>query len=114
MSDVLAEIKFYLHGRLVLSVSPGRWGDTEQPAVRKARDPFASLFDLNAIPFRIGEQHELNVVFGIAAKRRFRASTMTPTTIRTGTTRCLGCRRLNTKSQYDCLAGTSMTSSGSY
>lgn len=61
VSDVLAEIKFYRQGRLVLSVSPGRWGDTEQPAVRKARDPFASLFDLNAIPFRIGEQHELNV-----------------------------------------------------
>ena len=61
VSDVLAEIKFFRQGRLVLSVSPGRWGDTEQPAVRKARDPFASLSDLNAIPFRIGEQHELNV-----------------------------------------------------
>jgi hypothetical protein len=45
------------------TVSPGRWCDTEQPAVRKARDPFASLIDLNAVPFRIGEEHELNIAF---------------------------------------------------
>lgn len=62
-SDVLAEIKFVRHGSVALTVSPGRWGDTEQPAIRKARDPFASLIDLNAIPFRIGEEHELNVAF---------------------------------------------------
>jgi hypothetical protein len=62
-NDVLAEIRFVHHGRTALSVSPGRWGDTDQPAVRKAKDPFGSLIDLNAVPFRIGEQHELNVAF---------------------------------------------------
>jgi hypothetical protein len=60
-SDVLAELRFVHHGQTALSVSPGRWGDTDQPAVRKAKEPFASLIDLNTVPFRIGEQHELNV-----------------------------------------------------
>jgi hypothetical protein len=45
----------------VLTINTARWGDTDQPAIRKAKDPFASLIDLNTVPFRIGETHELNV-----------------------------------------------------
>lgn len=59
--NALAEISFRHEGREVLRVMNGRWGDTEQPAVRKAKDPFASLIDLNTVPFRIGETHELNI-----------------------------------------------------
>jgi hypothetical protein len=73
VSDVLAEIKFLRHGRVALTTSPGRWGDTEQPAVRKARDPFASLIDLNAISFRIGEEHELNIAIKHPAQAFFYA-----------------------------------------
>jgi hypothetical protein len=60
-TSVFGEITFVQHGRPVLSVGTARWGDTDQPAVRKAAQPFASLIDLNAVPFRIGETHELDI-----------------------------------------------------
>jgi hypothetical protein len=59
--SVLGQITFLDHGVPVLTINTARWGDTDQPAIRKAKDPFASLIDLNTVPFRIGETHELNV-----------------------------------------------------
>jgi hypothetical protein len=58
---VLAQITFIDRGNALLTINTARWGDTDQPAVRKAKDPFASLIDLNTVPFRIGETHELNI-----------------------------------------------------
>jgi hypothetical protein len=60
-ASVLAHITFFHAGQSVLEVSPGRWGDTDQPTLRHAERPFSSTIDLNAVPFRIGERHELNV-----------------------------------------------------
>lgn len=60
-SSVLGQITFLDQGVPVLTINTARWGDTDQPAIRKAKDPFASLIDLNTVPFRIGETHELNV-----------------------------------------------------
>lgn len=59
---VLAEIKFMHRGQLVAKASPGRWGDTDQPSLRHLERPFGSLIDLNTVPFRIGERHELDLV----------------------------------------------------
>jgi hypothetical protein len=59
--NVLAYIRFLHKGQTVLDVSPGRWGDSKEPSMVKFSDPGASLFHLNAIPFRIGEDHELNI-----------------------------------------------------
>jgi hypothetical protein len=60
-ASVLGQITFLHGGVPVLTIHTARWGDTEQPAIRKAKDPFASLIDLNTVPFKIGETHELNV-----------------------------------------------------
>jgi hypothetical protein len=59
--NVLAEIRFFYKGQLVLQVSPGRWGDSKEPSMVKLSEPGASLYHLNTIPFRIGEVHELNL-----------------------------------------------------
>jgi pimeloyl-ACP methyl ester carboxylesterase len=61
VSAVLAEIRFLKARGEVLKINTARWGDADQPAVRLAQRPFASLNDLNTVPFQIGEQHQLNV-----------------------------------------------------
>lgn len=59
--SIVAEITFVHQGRQVVKITNGRWGDTDQPAIRQAHQPFSSMIDLNAVPFRIGETHELNI-----------------------------------------------------